>query len=94
MFNGIWGTLSIGIFGSVGIGSLITGDSGQFVAQLIGVLAYGVWCVATGSILFLGIKAVNGLRVSREEEIKGLDILEHGTEAYPGDVVGNLSAAD
>jgi Amt family ammonium transporter len=94
LFNGIWGTLSIGIFGSVGIGSLITGDSGQFVAQFIGVLAFGVWCVVTGSILFLGIKATNGLRVSREEEIKGLDILEHGTEAYPNDVVGSLSAAD
>ena len=94
LFNGVWGTLSIGLFGSVGIGSLITGDSGQFVAQLIGVLAVGAWCVVTGSILFLAIKAINGLRVSREEEIKGLDILEHGTEAYPSDVIGSAVAAD
>jgi len=94
LFNGIWGTLSIGIFGTVGIGSLVTGDSGQFIAQLIGVLAVGAWCVVTGSILFLAIKAINGLRVSREEEIKGLDILEHGTEAYPGDVIGSVAAAD
>jgi len=94
LFNGIWGTLAIGIFGTEGIGSLITGDGGQFVAQLIGVLAVGVWCLATGSVLFLGIKAINGLRVSREEEIKGLDILEHGTEAYADDVVGSLAAAD
>jgi len=94
LFNGAWGTLAIGIFGTEGIGSLITGDASQLVAQLIGVVAVGVWCVATGSVLFLGIKAINGLRVSREEEVKGLDILEHGTEAYADDVVGSLAAAD
>jgi Amt family ammonium transporter len=94
LFNGIWGTLSIGVFGTVGIGSLVTGDTGQLVAQLIGVGAIGLWCVITGSALFLGIKAVNGLRVSREEEVKGLDIEEHGTEAYPEDIIGALSGAD
>ena len=94
LFNGVWGTLAIGIFGTEGIGSLVTGDTGQLVAQFIGVAAYGVWCVVTGSILFLGIKAVNGLRVSREEEIKGLDIEEHGIQAYPNDVVGALGATD
>lgn len=90
LFNGIWGTLAIGIFGTEGIGSLITGDTGQIVAQLIGVLSVGAWCVVTGLILFYGIKAVNGLRVSAEEEINGLDLLEHGTEAYPGDVVPTM----
>jgi Amt family ammonium transporter len=94
LMNGIWGTLSIGIFGTEGIGSLVTGDTSQILAQFIGVLAFGVWCVGTGSILFISIKAVNGLRVSREEEIKGLDIEEHGTEAYPNDVVGALGATD
>jgi len=94
LFNGIWGTLSIGIFGTEGITSLVTGDGGQLVAQLIGVLAFGAWCLATGSILFLSIKAINGLRVSREEEIKGLDIEEHGSSAYPEDVIGALSGAD
>jgi len=94
LFNGIWGTLAIGIFGTEGITSLVTGDSGQLLAQLIGVLAFGVWCVVTGSILFLSIKAINGLRVSREEEIKGLDIEEHGSSAYPEDVIGALSGAD
>jgi Amt family ammonium transporter len=90
LFNGIWGTLSIGIFGTVGIGSLMTGDTGQIIAQLIGVLAVGVWCLVTGLILFYGIKAINGLRVSAEEEIQGLDLLEHGTEAYPGDAVPSM----
>lgn len=94
LFNGVWGTLAIGIFGTEGIGSLVTGDTGQLVAQFIGVAAYGVWCAVTGSVLFLGIKAVNGLRVSREEEIKGLDIEEHGIQAYPNDVVGALGATD
>ena len=90
LFNGIWGTLSIGIFGTVGIGSLITGDAGQFLAQLIGVLAFAVWCLITGFALFYIIKATNGLRVSAEEEIKGLDLLEHGTEAYAADVVPSM----
>jgi Amt family ammonium transporter len=91
LFNGIWGTLAIGIFGTVGIESLLTGDGGQqLIAQLIGVLAFAVWCLITGFILFLAIKAINGLRVSAEEEIKGLDILEHGTEAYPGDAVPSM----
>lgn len=94
LMNGVWGTLAIGIFGTEGIGSLITGDSGQFLAQLIGVLAVGAWTSMTGSLLFFGIKSTVGLRVSREEEIKGLDIEEHGTEAYPNDVVGAVSAAD
>jgi len=88
LFNGIWGTLSIGIFGTVGIGSLMTGDPGQLIAQIIGILAVGVWCVITGFILFFVVlKGGFGLRVSAEEEAKGLDILEHGTEAYPGDVI-------
>jgi Amt family ammonium transporter len=90
LFNGAWGTLAIGIFGTEGIGSLITGDAGQFIAQLIGVVAVGVWCLVTGFILFSSIKAINGLRVSAEEEVAGLDILEHGTAAYPGDVVASL----
>jgi len=94
LFNGIWGTLSIGVFGTVGITSFVTGDSGQFIAQLIGVLAVGAWCAATGSVLFLAIKAATGLRVSREEEINGLDIEEHGTEAYPKDLVGAPGVAD
>jgi Amt family ammonium transporter len=90
LFNGIWGTLAIGIFGTEGIGSLMTGDTGQIIAQLIGVVSVGVWCIVTGLILFYGIKAFNGLRVSAEEEIQGLDLLEHGTEAYPGDAVPSM----
>jgi len=95
LMNGVWGTLAIGLFATEnGVTGLVAGDTGQILAQLIGVLAVGVWCVATGSALFYAIKVVTGLRVSREEEIRGLDIEEHGTEAYPKDVIGIPGLAD
>ncbi len=70
---GIWGTLAVGIF-SV--------DHG-FLAQLIGVLAYGAFALLTSFLLFLLIKVTMGLRVSVEEEMEGLDYFEHSMEAYP-----------
>lgn len=96
LMNGIWGTLAIGIFATEnGVTGLVAGNTGQIVAQLIGIAAVGVWCVATGWVLFhVIIKATVGLRVSREEEVKGLDIEEHGTEAYPNDAIGALGVAD
>jgi Amt family ammonium transporter len=95
LMNGVWGTLAIGIFATEnGVTGLVAGNASQILAQLIGVAAVGVWCVATGTILFGAIKVVTGLRVSREEEIKGLDIEEHGTEAYPRDVVSVPGMAD
>jgi len=95
LMNGVWGTLAIGIFATEnGVAGLIAGNTAQILAQLIGVAAVGVWCVATGSILFGAIKVVTGLRVSREEEYKGLDIEEHGTQAYPNDVVSIPGLAD
>jgi Amt family ammonium transporter len=94
--NGIWGTLAIGIFATEnGVTGLVAGNAGQIVAQLIGVAAVGVWCLATGGVLFFGIlRGWLGLRVSREEEIKGLDIEEHGTQAYPADTVPAWGSAD
>jgi Amt family ammonium transporter len=71
---GIWGTLAAGIFG--------TGK--DVVAQLIGIGATGVFCVIASSVIFLVIKATIGLRVSKEEELGGLDVGEHGMEAYGG----------
>jgi ammonium transporter, Amt family len=95
LMNGIWGTLAIGIFATEnGVTGLVAGNTSQIVAQLIGIAAVGVWCVVTGYLLFSAIKVATGLRVSREEEIKGLDIEEHGTEAYPKDVVGLPGIAD
>lgn len=70
---GIWGTLATGIWGT----------DKSFLVQLIGVIAYGVFCVVCAVILFGILKATMGIRVSREEEILGLDVGEHGMEAYP-----------
>ncbi len=70
---GVWGTLAVGIWGR--------GKS--FSTQLIGVVAYGVVCVIAALIFFGLVRALMGLRVSAEEELSGLDIGEHGMEAYP-----------
>ena len=61
--------------------------------QLLGVLAVGAWTAVTMVIVFLVIKAVVGLRVTREEEIVGLDACEHGLEsAYAGFLQGDVAA--
>nr|MBF0223470.1 ammonium transporter [Desulfobulbaceae bacterium] len=71
---GIWGTLAVGIFS----------PAHSFTTQLIGVIAYGVTCFIAASAIFLAIKAIFGLRVDEEEELIGLDMGEHGMEAYAG----------
>jgi len=72
---GIWGTLAVGIFGAMAGGE-------QIVNQLIGIGAIGVFTVAFCLIVGSILKATMGLRVSEEEEVIGLDIGEHGMEAY------------
>jgi len=89
---GIWGTLAVGLFATDN-GLLTTGQAGQLIAQAVGIVAVAAWCLTTGAMMFFAIKRVAGLRVSREEELKGLDIHEHGAEAYPGDVLGELAGA-
>ena len=73
---GIWGTLAVGIFS--------TNPEHSFVTQLLGVASYGVFCFITAFAIFYGLKAITGLRVSPEEERTGLDVGEHGMEAYGG----------
>lgn len=89
LMNGIWGTLAVGIFATEnGVTGLLAGNPAQLLAQFVGVASVGAWSLATGGVLFFGIlKGWCGLRVSREEELKGLDEIEHGAIAYPGDVV-------
>jgi Amt family ammonium transporter len=58
--------------------------SEQLGVQALGVGAGFAWAFVTGLILFLGIKYTVGLRVSADEERRGLDIGEHGMEAYSG----------
>ena len=84
---GAWGTLVIGLWGVDGdtaIGLFNGGGSAQLGAQAIGVLAYAAWSVALSFIVLGILKATMGLRVSKEVEIEGLDISEHGSIAYPG----------
>ena len=75
LFAGIWGTLAVGIFGA-------SAGFDQFMVQLASVGIVGIFCVVCTFIIGLAVKSIMGLRVSEEEEDKGLDIAEHGTGAY------------
>jgi Amt family ammonium transporter len=72
---GIWGTLAVGIFGDMA-------GVDQFITQLIGVGVVGAFSVATAFIILIVIKKTIGLRVEKEEEVKGLDLSEHGMDSY------------
>ena len=84
---GVWGTLVIGLWGidpEGGIGLFNGGGTDQFISQLIGALAYTFWAAVLAFVFFYILKISIGLRVTKEEEIEGLDIAEHGIRAYPG----------
>jgi Amt family ammonium transporter len=74
---GIWGTLAVGIFGEMA-------GLDQLLVQLAGVGIIGAFSVICATIIILIVKAVSGgsIRVSKEEELKGLDLTEHGMDAY------------
>ena len=72
---GIWGTLAVGIFGAMA-------SFDQFIIQLAGVGIVGVFSVICSFAILIPIKATIGLRVDKEEELKGLDLAEHGMDAY------------
>ena len=99
MMNGIWGTIAVGLFATpTAPGYSIANAAGEELKglfygggfellglQLLGFVAVAAWTAVTITILFLVIKSTIGLRASREEEIRGLDITEHGlTSAYAG----------
>lgn len=73
---GIWGTLAVGIFGSLA-------GLDQFLSQLIGVASYAGICISSSYIIFFILKKTVGIRVSEREELEGLDSHEHGMSAYP-----------
>ena len=76
LFCGIWGTLAVGIFGSMA-------SFDQFMIQFACVGITGAFCIVAGTIIVQLVKAVKGLRVSEEAEEVGLDISEHdGSLAY------------
>ena len=97
--NGIWGTLAVGLFATPSAPEYaIANASGETLSglfygggfellglQALGVVSVGAWTAVTITVTFLVIKATAGLRVSREEEVLGLDSTEHGLpSAYAG----------
>lgn len=84
---GAFGTLAVGFLAAPGFGDttgfLYGGNFKLVITQLIGVGSAFIWAFGCGLILFGLLKKIMGIRVSKEEEIKGLDIEEHGMEAYP-----------
>ena len=81
--NGVFGTLAVGLFANpkapAGLeGLFYTGSFKLFGIQLLGIIAILIWTAVTMSITFMIIKKTVGLRVTKEEEIKGLDSTEHG----------------
>ena len=87
--NGIWGTLAVGVFGQQALGLrsdglLLGGGFSQLGIQALGAFTSSLCVFVVMLGLFKFIDALVGLRVSREEELKGLDIGEHGMESYSG----------
>ncbi len=101
---GAFGTLAVGLFATTAYGASVTGEGApkpglfygggidQLAVQALGVGAVFLWCMVTGVILFSVIKAINGLRVSAEEEVDGLDVHEHGGVAYPNFTVTDTNS--
>ena len=75
LFAGIWGTVAVGLFGA-------SAGFDQFMVQLASTGIVGAFCVISTLIIALIVKSIMGLRVSEDEEIKGLDLSEHGSGAY------------
>ncbi len=80
---GTWGTIAVGLFNQEA-GLLYGGGINQLIVQILGVLTVGGFTVGISFIVWYALKATLGIRVSQEEEHKGLDIGEHGMEAYSG----------
>ena len=104
--NGIWGTIAVGLFATEsapGVKDLLASGSmagtGLFYGggfkllgiQLVGFLSVAAWAAITMTLVFLAIKAIFGLRVTEEEEIVGLDAMEHGLETAYAGFVTNVS---
>ncbi|MBA3303154.1 MAG: ammonium transporter, partial [Acidimicrobiia bacterium] len=92
---GAWGTLSIGLFATKADGFLAGPDQGLFygggLAQLgtqaLMVVTVFLWVTIAAGALFLAIKKTIGLRVSDDEELEGLDVIEHGSSGYGADIL-------
>ena len=91
---GFFGTIFVGLFaqekyaalaGFEGVNGLFFGGGGKLLlTQFTGAISVFAWTFGTMLLIFFAVKKTIGLRVSRETELKGLDISEHGMEAYSG----------
>ncbi len=86
---GIWGTLAVGLFGRAALGAPTDGlfwggGFGQLGTQALGLVSCLGFTAVAMYVVFKAIDAVIGLRVSRETELRGLDLDEHGVESYGG----------
>lgn len=101
---GLWGTVAVGLFATSGdafvdaalgdayapSGLLVGGGINQLLVQAVGALMVAAWVIVTSGITFAVLKATIGLRVSAEEEVEGLDVLEHGAPGYGPDTVSSV----
>ena len=88
--GGVWGVLAVGIFADgsyAGVSGIIAGNWGQMVLQIVDIAACVAWVAPTIFLTFWLIKKTIGLRATRKEELAGLDMPEHGIEAYPENVL-------
>ena len=98
--NGIWGTLAVGLLANpdapAGLNGLFyTGSFKQLGVQCLGIVSVAAYAIVMMTVCFLLIKKFHGLRVSKEEEIKGLDLTEHGLpSAYADFAPSTVAYAD
>ena len=97
--NGLWGTLAVGLFatdtapGMSAKGLFYGGGFAQLGTQALGIGAIALWTIVTMTGVFFLIKKVNGLRVTEEEEIQGLDLQEHGLASSYADFMITVPAS-
>jgi len=90
---GVWGTVAVGLFAVEG-GLFYGGGAAQLGVQSLGVIAIAAWTFATVGLTFFIIKKLNGLRVSKQDEISGLDITEHGlASSYADFMITNIGSS-
>ncbi len=104
LVNGVFGTLCVGLFGQKEImqsgqkittgllndGLFMGGGMAQLLPQVVGIVMVGAYVFGVAMIGWLVLKHTVGIRVSEAEEIEGLDIGEHGNEAYHGFVMSSI----
>ncbi len=80
--GGAWGAIATGVFATVGASGLITGNFHQLWIQIVGLVATGIYAVAVTLGILFALKATMGLRISEEDEMRGLDQAAHSETGY------------